>query len=262
MISETDPAFCLVTRFSFFGKSGCKSEFSRDAALLFDEDRLRLRIDLMRRVNLQSLRVQTDEDFHLFVLTSSDLPKWAGDELRRICAEILPDERVSIVAAPPSPARKPLRLFTARRYGGRPHVQIALDDDDGLSSDFVATVRSELAGIDPAEGLPRFLTFPTGFGVDWQDEGPANVFVHSRPYINLGLTMVTTSERKNILAIDHQGTPPRYGCRVCREDVPMFVRTVHGANDSRVAVRSEWVPVADPAANVDITARFPWLLGR
>lgn len=258
-ISPIDPTLCVVTRFSFFGKSGWKSDFSQNTELLFEDDRLNGRLDLLRRIHLPSLAAQTSQNFHLFVLTSANLPAWALKQLTQQCHEALGYDAVSIVAAAPGPARKYLRQFVSRRYGSRPHAQIVLDDDDGLASDFLASVNDELKNFRADTELPKFLTFPLGYGMVHSNDGPVLLFRHHYPFINLGLTMITTPQLKNILAIDHKGMPKRRGFRICRADVPMFVRSVHQANDSRVEVGPNWVPVTRPEADADLRERFAWL---
>lgn len=257
--AQIDPSLCIVTRFSFFGKSGWKSEFSQNPDLLFEKGRLLARLNLLRRINLPSLAAQTSRNFHLFVLTSTDLPGWAYERLTAYCHEALGEDAVSIVAAPPAPARKYLREFVSKRYGTRPHAQIVLDDDDGLSNDFIESVNSELSHFDADTGWPKFLTFPLGYGLVHRDSAPDELYRHRYPFINLGLTMISTPEMKNILAIDHKGMPQRHGFRKCRADTPMFVRSVHGANDSRVEVGPNWVAVSGAEAADDLQRRFPWL---
>lgn len=258
-ISPIDPTLCIVTRFSFLGKSGWKSDFSQDAELLFERDRLNVRLNLLRRIHLASLASQTSKNFHLFVLTSADLPAWALTQLTHQCHEALGSDAVSIVAAPPGPARKYLRKFVSRRYGARAHAQIVLDDDDGLASDFLASVNDELTNFPVDTEWPKFLTFPEGYGLEHRNDGPDLLFRHRYPFINLGLTMITTPQLKNILSIDHKGMPKRRGFRSCRTDVPMFVRSVHHLNDSRVEVGPNWVPVTRPEAEPNFLQRFAWL---
>ena len=258
-ISSIDPTLCIVTRFSFFGKSGWKSEYSRSPDLLFEKTRLLTRLDLMRRTHLPSLAAQTNRNFHLFVLTSADLPTWAHEQLTMQCHEALGTDAVSIVAAPPGSARKYLRQFVSHRYDTRLHAQVVLDDDDGLANDFIESVNVELAGFDSSMEWPKFLTFPFGYGLVHRNGAPDVLYRHRYPFINLGLTMISTPQMKNILGIDHKGMPKRCGFRSCRANTPMFVRSVHSVNDSRVEVGPNWVPVSRAEAASDLQDRFPWL---
>lgn len=76
----------VVTRSSFLGRSGWKSDAARDAALLFGPERLRLRTELFRTITLPSLVAQTDRDLTHVILTSGQLPHWAMAELNEACA--------------------------------------------------------------------------------------------------------------------------------------------------------------------------------
>ena len=49
----------IVTRFSFLGESGWKSDASRSAEMLFEADRLNRRLELFCTITLPSLAAQT-----------------------------------------------------------------------------------------------------------------------------------------------------------------------------------------------------------
>lgn len=269
--NAADLPILVVTRFSYLGQSGWKSEASRDPALLFDRARLAERLALFRWVNLASLAAQTDAGFHHYILTSEALPDWAMTDLRNACLEAHGDaSRFTIDARPPGRARKYLRHFMTGFAGATPLVQVVLDDDDGLAADYIATLRGILAEMqaeNPAllTDLPKFVSFPTGYALSLREEagaagkGGAALYLHSYPYINLGLVQIDNPRGKNILAIHHQDAPKRFGCRLVRNR-PMFLRSVHDHNDSRVARRARWKPVPDWAQDEDIRRDFPGLM--
>ena len=92
----------VVTRFSYLGRSGWKSDASRDAALLFEPERLRLRLELFRSITLPSLAAQTDRSFSHVILTSNQMPAWAMNELKEACATAHgPGGRYAILARRP-----------------------------------------------------------------------------------------------------------------------------------------------------------------
>jgi Putative rhamnosyl transferase len=267
-----DVPLVVVTRFSFLGKSGWKSDASRDAALLFSADRLRLRLDLFRWITLPSLASQTRQDFTHVILTSKRLPDWAMTELRQACVAVYgQDDRFTILAEPPGPAAIALRRHLSASFPGPLVAQTVLDDDDGLASDFVADVRSHLAELDATEAgaarkPPVFLSFAGGYGfeIGLVENGSidARLYQHSYPYINCGLTIVAAPEAaKNILGIKHQKDPPANGAVLVRGK-RMFLRSVHGMNDSRVARTDRWKPVEPWRQAGNIRERFPWLLDR
>lgn len=259
----------VVTRFAFLGISGWKSETSRNASLLFEPDRLRVRLELFRSIALPSLAAQTDRNFRHMVLTSSQLPDWASRELAEACAAAhgSPD-RFDIVAGRPGPARRALRLFLEKAYTEPLVAQMILDDDDGLACDFVASVRERLVAMDAAgqdrpPGEPAFVSFADGYGfvLDLTDTGEtvAKVYQHRYPFINCGLTLVGRRFDKNILGISHRKEPVRVGAQPITGK-RMFLRSLHGTNDSRVTPTGRWKPVANWRESPDIRARFPWLL--
>lgn len=256
----------VATRFSFLGQSGWKSDASRDPQLLFQEDRLWRRLELFSTIALPSLAAQTHQDFHHLILTSDRLPGWAMEELNDACLLAYGDRtRFTILARPPMLARRPLRLFMQGRYPDPVVVQVVLDDDDGLATDFMADLRAQLASdgngrADAAGSLPYFISFPEGYGFllrDGKDEA-AEIYLHRYPYINLGLAMIGTPDGKNIFAIDHRAAPRKYGGRLV-PGKPMFLRTVHDFNDSRVSPTESWKALPAWRNNAALNRRFPWL---
>ncbi|PWE32654.1 hypothetical protein DDZ14_09695 [Maritimibacter sp. 55A14] len=257
------PRIVICTRFSFWGKSGWKSEFSEDPGQLFDRDRLEARLALLELVALASLKGQSSQNFDLFLLTSERLPDWARERLEAICAAALPTERFKIVQAGFSPARRWLARWMKRVHGDAPVAQVVLDDDDGLASDYVETLETLLAerrdaGGLKVEALPHFVTFPRGYGLDLESQ-PPRLLKHNYRFINLGLTMIGRAQDKNIFAISHRTAPKRFGFTEFAER-RMFVRSVHGLNDSRVTVNEKWDEVPDWDEDAEIRARFAFLL--
>jgi hypothetical protein len=278
----------VVTRFSFLGKSGWKSDASRDADLLFSPDRLRLRLALFRSITLQSLAGQTRQDFTHLILTSSQMPDWAMAELRQACgAAYGSEDRFTIVADPPGKAAVSLRRHLIASFPGAAVAQAVLDDDDGLAIDFVAELRHHLAKLEaanlkaayleasdtgttqklgPTQKLPAFVSFSSGYGFEL---GPSDasmwtaaLYQHSYPFINCGLTLVgPPGDGKNILGIQHRKTPQLHDTALVRGK-RMFLRSVHGINDSRVSRTERWQLLDPWRDTVDIRRRFPWMLDK
>lgn len=255
----------IATRYSFLGQSGWKSDASRDAELLFHPDRLRGRLSLFTSITLASLAAQTDANFHHVILTASALPDWAKEELLAACLAAYKDpDRFTILAERPAPARAHLTAFMREKYQGPTVVQVVLDDDDGLSSDFIARLREDLADTenqrpDLQENLPFFLSYPFGYGISLRagNKEPADLYFHRYPFINAGLTLIGTPAGKNIFAIDHKAAPRKFGNRLLRGK-PMFLRGLHDFNDSRVNPQEKWRHIPDWSAEPEL-ARFPCL---
>lgn len=265
MVSVDELPILVVTRFSFLGQSGWKSEASRDGALLFDPARLEQRLLLFEKINLASLAAQDEQGFHHYILTSDQLPSWARSRLEAICLQAYgTPERFTIDAREPGRARKHLRRFMTRFAPGPSLVQVVLDDDDGLAASYMATLRRtlrEMQADDPSllDNLPKYVSFPTGYALSLRnDGGNAALYLHHYPYINLGLAQIDSTGGKNILAIHHQDAPKRFGCRVVGGQ-PMFLRAVHDFNDSRVAPHRKWQEVSDWSQDAEVRSRFPAL---
>lgn len=257
----SDVPISVTTRFSFLGLSGWKSEQSRNPDLLFEEKRLAGRFHLFKTVALASLAAQTEQDFHLHVLTSDQMPDWALDRLREISTAALGSDRVTIDAKPPGRARKFHRIYLQRAYGDQRIAQVVLDDDDGLSNDFMAILREKIAvaleeGKLPDPGSRHFLSFPKGYGLVHSD-GQTEIYRHTYELINLGLTMLG-KPGKSIHSIVHQSDPVDIGY-TAHADMPMFLRSVHHLNDSRVAVTHRWVKVDDWRAEPGFEDRFGYV---
>lgn len=256
-----DLPISVTTRFSFLGLSGWKSEPSRNPDLLFEESRLRGRLQLFETVALASLAAQTNPDFRLHVLTSDQMPGWALDRLHEISFAALGKDRVTIDARPEGRARKYHRIHLEETYRDRFIAQVVLDDDDGLSNDFMAVLRDKI-GVAVEDGhladtdARHFLTFPQGYGLVHSD-GPTEIYRHSYKLINLGLTLLGRPGR-SIHAMVHQYDPIEIG-HTTYEDKPMFLRSVHDFNDSRVAVTDRWEKVPDWRTEPEFQERFGYI---
>ena len=255
----------IITRFSYMGNSGWKLPVEDRATVLFEPARLSLRLWLLQHITIASLLEQSDQNFHHYILTSDQLPDWALQRLTAICMAAYPADKFTIDRQPVGNARKYLRQFMVRKRLGDRLAQIVLDDDDGLASDFIATIASTLtSAVDEGLFNPAteryFVSFSRGYGLVFSDESARQptVFQHRYPYINLGLTMVDDITAPNILAIDHLSAPKKAGC-VSVGGMPMFVRSVHAFNDSRVAQTERWKQVVGGTSDPELAERFSFL---
>jgi hypothetical protein len=259
----------VVTRFSFFGKSGWKSDFSRDPDALFNEPRLRFRLELLSAFPLASLAAQTDQNFHLFILTANALPRWALKDLRKRCLAALPPDKFSICQRAQGVAAVYLRRFLEARADAKGSasgrcIHMPLDDDDGLAVDFIQDMRTRLAALTPpGPNDYHFLSFSKGYALDIIDFSQARLrmYKHNYPFINLGLTMCSPVAKQNILSVSHRKFPKKHEHKLIGFGNMMYLRCVHGANDSRVEVRSAWKEIEKWRSNKDIKLRFDFLEG-
>ena len=142
------PKVLISTRFSFFGKSGWKSDYSDNPDDLFDKNRLLKRFWLFENITLPCLKAQTDQDFHYYVLSSKLMPDWAKEKLVELCTKHLDESRFTIGFGPPAYVRR-YQAWAIKNIAGADHpvAQVVLDDDDALSTDFIANLKTHLTNL-------------------------------------------------------------------------------------------------------------------
>ena len=257
----------VAMRFSYFGSSGWKGDVSKQKEMLLDPARLVARLALFRALALPSLAGQSDQNFHLMVLCSEDMPADLLQQLEQACADGLRPGQYSVCPRPFGRASKYLLQFVQARYGKAAVIQTVLDDDDAFATDLIACARQELAQL-PADlndsAAMRFVSFANGYGLDMNDREPGDqtdfpLYAHRYPWINLGLTMVCHTTGKNLYSIAHKKTPTLHPSRLVK-GVPMFVRSLNGLNDSRIEVSDRWKPIAEWRGDATVQERFAYLL--
>lgn len=190
------------------------------------------------------------------------MPHWAKKKLRELCEVHIGAGNYTIRFARGGLARKFQQLMMESMDEDVPIAQVVLDDDDALSSDFVATLKEQLLALGDTiaiENCPHFVTYPVGYALGLRD-GNTFLWQHTYRFINLGLTMIGSSSQKNIFSIDHTQAPIRFGF-VNDSSKPMFVRTLSNVNDSRVAAGPKWIEMPDWLELEDIQTRFAYLQG-
>lgn len=257
--SDTVPVV-VVTRLSYLGQSGWKIPADDQKKILFDAERLGDRLNLFRSIAVASLAMQRNRSFHHYILTSQSLPDWAKKELEEICLASYGSDGFTIDYRRPGQARRFLQLFLEERYGTSPVAQVVLDDDDGLACDFMDDMTALVDSYIKSDSgsLPHFFSWSLGYGLVFDGNKRPALYQHRYRFINLGLTILARPQEKNILAIDHRNAPRRFGATV-EANKPMFVRSLHPHNDSRVAVSEKWMEVLNWPDDAEIGARFPFL---
>lgn len=190
------------------------------------------------------------------------MPDWAKKKLVDLCTEHLDESRFTIGFGPPAYARKFQAWALKNVAGTDPVAQVVLDDDDALSIDFIANLKTHLTqlqskGTLAIDSLPYFITFPRGYALSLREKEP-QLWAHKYAFINLGLTMIGTSQQKNIFGISHKVAPKLYGYIRDDENL-MYIRTLSDVNDSRVDQSKRWREIADWKTNQDVRARFPFI---
>ncbi len=257
---KTDVQAVFLTRYSFFGSSGWRAADSKDKAHLLDPERLNKRFELFQKMNLASLAAQTDPDFKLVILTSSDMPAPQAKTLTEACKDTLGDERTRILFRAPGSAGQWFQKFLSRRMNRISHsLQIVLDDDDAVSADFTEIVRREgaFAASTLSPEMPhQYLSFPNGLTAKFEKDG-INLMPRDVPFTNLGLTLVApTDTPKSPFMLAHKKVARRHKVRVIHDQRPYYIRAVHDTNDSRAHHNDEYM---DAAAVEKMFPYFPLL---
>jgi len=162
--------------------------------LLFEPERLNKRFELFENIALASLKDQTDQDFKLSVLSSTNLPEKYKTRLQDLCNDTRGADHVDINYRGPRKAGKLFRQIMCEKYPDlRTIAQVVLDDDDAVSRDFVEVCKREAdyAANNNYDGTESvFLTFPKGVSLGLEHGHAAWIAPRNAYFTNLGLTLV------------------------------------------------------------------------
>ncbi len=227
----------FVTRFSYFGRSGWKSDFSADPDQLFAPDRLEQRLAMFEQITLQSLVDQTDPEFDHIAISSSLMPQVYQDRLTQLMHDMLGD-RAKVVFREPNRMGRVLHQTTVEHYGDEPWItQVVLDDDDAVSNDFVSICKYEanqVTDVPYCDDTFHYLSFPHGATLNLRNQGKPWMSARYEPWTNLGLSIVKQPhELKNIFNISHRFVGARFPSRLIGAQRPFYIRTIHDCNDSK-----------------------------
>ena len=247
------------------GRSGWQSEASQEPALLFSDERLAACFAMFEAMTVPSLIAQDDDDFHWDILSSEQMPARWQRRLREMVLDRFKG-RAEVHFEPPAKAGRYFRNYQARRFDGDGAVplgaQVVLDDDDALATDYVARLRN--AGAEAAPELGEagytYLSFPLGFWVLFGKNlrtAPRVVKMRER-CVNLGLAVLGPANfAQNPYLTAHRVLHRRHPVRFLCGARPMYLRAVHGQNDSVPARPDGAVQVSQLPAH--LLARFPSL---
>jgi len=228
-----------VCRFSYLGDAGfrtLKGGPEQAAKELYAPGRMQRRFAYFENICLPSLAVQTDPDFVLVALIADTMPFHFRKRLKRL-AEKYPFLRIATLeaAGPLNSTRRAFRrgldeLETDFITGFR------LDDDDAVGCDYIERTR-EISdnliklGWATAE-VPAAVCFHRGIYWDMKrDEDQFWDYSEPQP-LGLASAMITHPDSQhNIYRWNHRKLAANARCWIDPHDY-MFVRTLHGYNDS------------------------------
>lgn len=262
MAQRQDNQIVGVCRFSFPATGGFKlSRTGPDGVIeaLYAPERMRLRFAYFESICLPSLAAQTDPDFKLVVLTGDAMPvKWRR-RLKRLRAAYPFLELCAV--EPMGPLQATRRAFRIGATENIPFVTgFRLDDDDAVACDYIERLRAtsdQLIEIGWARAeTPVAIGFQSG--VYWSLNQPGlPLFRHTeaRP-LGQGSAMITSYDmRHNIYRWNHTYLLARARCWT--DPAPdMFLRTLHGGNDSTRTVPVNAELLLPEEAEAVLSARF------
>jgi hypothetical protein len=262
MARRPDNQIVGVCRFSYPATGGFKlSDKGQDAVIdaLYAPERLRRRFAYFEKICLPSLAAQTDTDFTFVVLIGDAMPlKWR----RRLKALRATFPFLEICAAEPlGPLQATRRAFRIGAAEDVPFVTgFRLDDDDAVPCDYIERLRTTAdrvldAGWADAETLVA-ISFQSGFYWALDQPGlPLFRFSEARP-VGQGSAMVMPYDsQQNIFRWNHAFLPAHVRCWT--DPSPgMFLRTLHGGNDSARSVPAKAQRILPAEAATLLRERF------
>ena len=234
----TANAIVGVLRFSYPAKEGFAVSQLSEAALeahLYEPARMRARFDYLERIALPSLAAQTDGDFTCVLLAGRSLPFRHKARLREIEARhpflrLVLMERMGALSA----AKRAFRRGLERHPGATHCTGFRMDDDDAVAVDYVAKTRDRADRLIAAGLAERPTVVAFARGVYWDMGEPAQPYADFREPQPLGLAcaMVTTADMPTcVYRYNHRKLPGQVPT-LMDPDGFMFLRTLHGHNDS------------------------------
>jgi len=251
-----------VCRFSYLGKSGFRASSLEDGALaemLNAPERLQRRFALFENLCLPSLAAQTDGDFKLMVLVSQALPPKARDRLDRLADRYT---FMQLCALPPlGPLQATRTAFQNGVKGNARYITgFRIDDDDAVAMDYIARTRAiadkllQIGWADPE--TPAAICFHRGIYWDMnRDTGQFWDYAETKP-LGLASAMITVPDSMaNIYRWNHRTLAANVRCWIDPSE-RMFVRTLHGNNDSDSSIPPRAQALPDEQAHSILRTRF------
>jgi hypothetical protein len=227
-------------------------------AFLYDPARLAQRFAVFESFTLPSLRAQTDTDFTFVIVTGDSLPAEALARLQTMTRDL---SQVVVRQLPPGQHRAVTQdaINAAKTDTRHPSLQFRLDDDDAISRDFVAELRTKAADLQFMLRDHRMiaLDFNRGY-VATPSEAGISAQEIAMPYWTPALAVMTAAGvHKTIMNFSHHKIWQQMPT-VTFTDTPMFVRGITHMNDSRqkkAILRYDMAPLT-PAEQAAWAARF------
>ena len=232
-----------VVRFSVLTSTYYSERFptlEEKAAHLFSPERMELRLRVFERLCLRSIRRQTDQGFHLVVVTAEDMPV---PYLERLHDLVGGADNITLLPVGASNHYGTLRMAydLVPSHGASHRLLFRLDDDDAVDLDYIARNRRLAMGLIPLQGeqTPFILANNRGIYLRRTEgpDGPQDEIFDAceKAPLSVGAALVAP--------VGYGPNPYRFNHRKFAQhwntfsdiSVPGFVRTIHGDNKSSPA---------------------------
>jgi hypothetical protein len=263
MAPREDNQIIGVCRFSYLGDGGFqtqKHDTDVAAEILYAVPRMLRRFAYFENICLPSLAAQTDPDFRLVALIGDTMPFRWRKRLKGLMEEYPFLEVCTLEAA--GPLNSTRRAYRRAWNGTSPYITgFRIDDDDAVAVDYIARTRAiadQLLTLGWADAeTPAAICFHRG--IYWDMHRPEAEqfwdFSEKEP-LGLAAAMITTPDgMANIYRWNHRKLAAQVRCWT-DPTVPMFVRTLHGHNDSDRSIPPDAVPMPAPEARRLFRDRF------
>jgi hypothetical protein len=228
-----------VCRFSYLGDAGfetLKGGAEEAARQLYAPGRMQRRFAYFENICLPSLAAQTDPDFVLVALIGDTMPFHFRKRLKRSC-DTYPFLRVATLEAA-GPLNSTRRAF--RRGLDETEADFItgfrIDDDDAVAVDYIEKTRAIADGLIAlgwaTNEVPAAICFHRG--IYWDMNRDEDQFWDFSEVMPLGLASAMVAQpdaMENIYRWNHRKLAAHARCWIDPHDY-MFVRTLHGHNDS------------------------------
>lgn len=243
------------TRFAYVGHLGWQSRTANDPKAVFDADYLAARMGLMEKLFLASISDQTDDDFHVQILTSRDLPENAKSDLHGLCDAALGEDRFTLIEQVPLRSWNVMHQQLVAEYDENEAVAlVALDDDDAVAVDFVELCRmaAQLQYDAPHFGGDHsFFAFTSGAQILLQDGAIVDAGLDNRRGFVPGVTYVGRAGDTQNTMINRTRFHALSRSAEIKTDRPMYLKSIHSHNDREQPV-NDFVQIAELPAGLDM----------
>ena len=246
-----------ICRFSYPALGGFKrmhDSVSEREAYLYDDARMALRFRHFETLTLPSLAAQKDTRFSFLVITGENMPDPWWSRLNDICATV---PQIKIVTKPPMRHRTAMQLAIKEELAGTEDIsmQFRLDDDDAVGIHFIRGLRrTARRSRRMREGWRNMaIEYRSGYSARLSADGISARAVQA-PFWACGLAVLfQPGDPKTVMNYPHHKLHEVMPTLI-DPSTPMFIRAVHGDNDSG-ASDSRLKPLTD-TESADFKARF------